>query len=47
MTVFAKFQTKNGWDESSTLEVFLGKAILKICSKFTGEHQRRGALQLY
>ena len=25
-------------DRRSTLEVFLGKGVLKICSKFTGEH---------
>ena len=32
---------------SSRPEVFLGKDVLKICSKFTGEHPHRSALQLY
>ena len=27
-------------------EVFLGKGILKICSKFTGEHPRRSAISI-
>ena len=26
------------YSKSSHLEVFLGKGVLKICSKFTGEH---------
>ena len=41
-------------DRSSHPEVFLGKAALKICSKFTGEHLclskcyfNKVALQLY
>ena len=29
---------------SSSLEVFLGKGVLKICSKFTGEHPCRSAI---
>ena len=28
---------------NSRPEVFLGKSVLKICSKFTGEHPCRGA----
>ena len=31
---------------SSQLEVFLGKGVLKICSKFTGEHPCRGAISI-
>ena len=31
---------------SSQLEVFLGKGVLKICSKFTGEHSCRGAISI-
>ena len=27
-------------------EVFLGKGVLKICSKFTGEHPRRSAISI-
>ena len=29
---------------SSPSEVFLGKRVLKICSKFTGEHPCRSAI---
>ena len=29
---------------SSSPDVFLGKYVLKICSKFTGEDQRRNAI---
>ena len=34
---------------SSPSEVFLGKGVLKICSKFTGEHPRRNSnyLQIF
>ena len=31
---------------SSPPEVFLGKAVLKICSKFTGEHPCRSAISI-
>ena len=31
---------------SSHPEVFLGKAVLKICSKFTGEHPRRSVISI-
>ena len=31
-------------DGSSPSEVFLGKGVLKICSKFTGEHPCRSAI---
>ena len=30
----------------SQLEVFLGKEVLKICSKFTGKHSRRSAISI-
>ena len=33
-------------DRSSHLEVFLGKGVLKICSKFTGEHPCRSAISI-
>ena len=35
---------KNSIHRSSHPEVFLGKAVLKICSIFTGEHPRRSAI---
>ena len=31
---------------SSHPEVFLGKGVLKICSKFTGEHPCRSAISI-
>ena len=31
---------------SSLSEVFLGKGVLKICSKFTGEHPCRSAISV-
>ena len=31
---------------SSPPEVFLGKGVLKICSKFTGEHPYRSAISI-
>ena len=31
---------------SSPSEVFLGKGVLKICSKFTGEHPCRSAISI-
>ena len=31
---------------SSYLEVFLGKGVLKICSKFTGEHPCQGVISI-
>ena len=35
--------TKVRRNRSNDLEVFLGKGVLKICSKFTGEHPCRSA----
>ena len=32
------------YDRSSHPEVFLGKGVLKICSRFTGEHPCRSAI---
>ena len=32
------------WARSSLPDVFLGKDVLKICSKFTGKHQCQSAL---
>ena len=34
------------WYRSSRQEVFLGKGVLKICSKFTGEHQCQSAISI-
>ena len=33
-------------DRSSRPKVFLGKGVLKICSKFTGEHPCRSAISI-
>ena len=33
-------------DRSHRPEVFLGKGVLKICSKFTGEHPCRSAISI-
>ena len=33
-------------DRSRHPEVFLGKGVLKICSKFTGEHPCRSAISI-
>ena len=33
-------------DRSSHPELFLGKGVLKICSKFTGEHPCRNAISI-
>ena len=35
-----------GIDRSSRPEVFLGKGVLKICSKFTGEHPCRSVISI-
>ena len=35
-----------GISRSSQPEVLLGKCVLKICSKFTGEHPRRSAISI-
>ena len=43
MTVSHAPETKN---KSNHPEVFLGKGILKICSKFTGEHTCRSAISI-
>ena len=32
--------------QKQPLEVFLGKGVLKICNKFTGEHQFRSAISV-
>ena len=32
---------KHGCNRSSPIDVFSGKSVLKICSKFTGESPRR------
>ena len=36
----------NSTVRSSPSEVFLGKGVLKICSKFTGEHPCRSAISI-
>ena len=38
--------TKVRRNRSNDLEVFLGKGVLKICSKFTGEHPCRSAISI-
>ena len=38
LTLTHKKQRMREYSRSSYLEVFLGKGVLKICSKFTGEH---------
>ena len=45
LTVGSVFQ-RYRFVEKQTLEVFLGKDVLKICSKFTGEHPCRSALSI-
>ena len=35
-----------GNDRSGPLEVFLGKGVLKICSKFTGEYSCQSAISI-
>ena len=40
--VYKKYMTS--FERSSLTEVFLGKGVLKICSKFTGEHPCRSAI---
>ena len=34
------------WLRNSPPEVFLGKCVLKMCSKFTGEHPRRSVISV-
>ena len=34
------------WFRSSNTEVFLGKDVLRICSKFTGEHQLQSVISI-
>ena len=41
-----KDQDLNTRFRSSPLEVFLGKSILKICSRFTGEHPCRSMISI-
>ena len=38
------YKKKNIYDRSSHPEVFLGKGVLKICNKFTGEHPSRSVI---
>ena len=38
--------TKVRRNRNNHLEVFLGKGVLKICSKFTGEHPCRSAISI-
>ena len=40
------FLKKLSFNRSSRPEVFLGKGVLKICSKFTGEHSCRSAISI-
>ena len=49
LTIFWKPIDQRSSDRSSHREVFLGKVVLKICSKFSGEHPCRSAIskQLY
>ena len=41
-----QFMPETGMARSSHPEVFLGKSVLKICSKFTGEHPCRSAISI-
>ena len=43
---FKKHQFHLVLDRSSHPEVFLGKGVLKICSKFTGEHRCRSVISI-
>ena len=43
---FQLINTKSGIYTSSHPKVFLGKGVLKICSKFTGEHSCRGVISI-
>ena len=43
MTIYKLQSLEFSIDRSSHPEVFLGKGILKICSKFTGEHPCQSA----
>ena len=39
-------EAEGGNFKSSRPEVFLGKSVLKMCSKFTGEHPCRSAISI-
>ena len=39
-------ETLSTFHRSSSPEVFLGKGVLKICSKFTGEHPCRSVISI-
>ena len=43
---FSEFTAAFLIDRSSLSGVFLGKGVLKICSKFTGEHSYRSAISI-
>ena len=45
-THLEKYNTLDTKSRSSNTEVFLGKGILKICSKFTGEHACRSVISI-
>ena len=40
------YKVTNSIIRSSHLEVFLGKGVLKICNKFTGEHPCRSVISI-
>ena len=42
--VYKKYMTS--FERNSLTEVFLGKGVLKICSKFTGEHPCQGVISI-
>ena len=42
--MFLEFVTKYSSDRSSPPEVFSGKGVVKICSKFKGEHPYRSVI---
>ena len=45
--IVSNIHKQDGIDfKSSHLEVFFGKGVLKICSKFTGKHRFRGAISI-
>ena len=47
-TLYETFQLNTFFSiyRSSSPEVFLGKDVLKICSKFTGEHPCRSVISI-
>ena len=46
MIIYISFKHLLTKDRSSHPEVFLGKGVLKICSKFTGEHPYRSVISI-